>query len=210
VKKKLSPKLVAMVALPLATFTISDPFVRPGRLAASQYLAPAPSSLPEATTICPAHSATASAFQQPTRPSVHYHDHPPTGPLSPTLDPSEFRDNPKAFVVYSIASRIPQVLYQEPCYCHCDQNEGHESLLDCYTRRHAVRCFACQSEAILIFEQYKTGKTPASIRAALERSEWTTVDVGRYAEAHYAEFLSSQPATTRQIGKAEKSNVAHR
>src|ERR1700731_1468364 len=62
-----------------------------------------------------------------------YHRHPPTGPLPVTIDPAKFEDNRRAYVAYSIAAQIKELLYQEPCFCHCRKFEGHKSLLDCYT-----------------------------------------------------------------------------
>ena len=57
-------------------------------------------------------------------------------PLPVTQAPSRF---PTPFVAraYGIAQEIPEVLAQQPCYCHCERL-GHRSLLDCYTTDHAV------------------------------------------------------------------------
>ena len=35
-------------------------------------------------------------------------------------------------VVYEMAAKIPAVLHQQPCYCHCDRALGHNSLHSCF------------------------------------------------------------------------------
>ena len=215
VNTKVGLRISCIVAIQILFLTAGGLSVQPDSSAPLKHRSPPSLTLPG--TMCTAHPAagsSSSAESAPTQEALTahlraYHDHPPTGPLPTTLDPADFTDNPKAFVAYSIATRIRELLYQEPCYCHCDQNEGHESLFDCYTRKHAVRCFACQSEAIFIFEQNKMGKTAADIRAALARGEWTNVDVGKYAEAHYRDYCNvpSKPGeSARAAVKPAKFN----
>lgn len=56
----------------------------------------------------------------------------------PSLLPAEyFRETPLVARAYRVASEIPEVLAQQPCYCYCDKY-GHKSLLDCYTSDHAA------------------------------------------------------------------------
>jgi hypothetical protein len=56
----------------------------------------------------------------------------------PSLVPAAYyRSTPLAAKAYQIASEIPDVLAQQPCYCYCDRY-GHKSLLDCYTSDHAA------------------------------------------------------------------------
>jgi len=108
-----------------------------------------------------------------------FHDSVPTGPLPATLSPSLFSD-PVAQNAYSIAARIKKVLYQEPCYCHCDRSQGHGSLLDCYVSKHAEECGICQREDFYAYEQSRKGKTGAQIREGIERGDWRGVDVTKY------------------------------
>jgi hypothetical protein len=108
-----------------------------------------------------------------------YHEDPPTGPLPNTLEPDRFRDKKAAFVSYSLAAKIPKLLYQMPCYCPCDKNEGHESLLDCYVGDHGVGCPTCQKEVIYCYRQFQTGKTAAEIREGIEKGEAWKVDLKR-------------------------------
>ncbi len=56
--------------------------------------------------------------------------------LPATLSPAVFSD-PLIARVYRIAEQIPEVLAQQPCYCHC-QRLGHRSLLDCHVTDHAA------------------------------------------------------------------------
>ena len=122
-----------------------------------------------------------------------YHREPPTAPLPPTLNPAQFADNPAALVVYSVASKIREFLYQEPCYCYCDKHEGHTSLLDCYTSRHGVNCHICQREVIYTYEQSKLGKTAAQIREAMEKGAHGKFDRQKYVDEHYDEYRQHTP-----------------
>jgi len=108
-----------------------------------------------------------------------FHTSVPAGPLPATLSPSLFTE-PVAQNAYSIAARIKKILYQEPCYCHCDRSQGHGSLLDCYVSKHAVECGICQREDFYAYEQSRKGKTGAQIREGIERGDWRGVDVTKY------------------------------
>jgi len=114
-----------------------------------------------------------------------YHTSLPEGPLPATLSPSLFID-PVVQNAYRLAARIKKVLYQEPCYCHCDRSEGHGSLLDCYVGHHAAECGTCVREDLYAYEQTRKGKTPAQIRAGIERGEWEKVDVTKYKSPLHA------------------------
>jgi len=117
-----------------------------------------------------------------------YHNEPATSSLPKTLDPSEFKDSKAALVTYSIAAKIPELLYQEPCYCPCDEQESHTSLLDCYTSKHATACPACQMEVIFSYQQAKLGKTASEIRAAMDKGVVWKLDLDKYVDEHYAEY----------------------
>lgn len=105
-----------------------------------------------------------------------YHRTPPTGPLARTLPPGEFSD-PRVQAAYAMAAKIEPVLYQEPCYCHCDQELSHHSLLDCFTGDHASVCATCLMEGVYAYRQTQAGKTPGEIRAGIERGEWKSIDL---------------------------------
>lgn len=53
----------------------------------------------------------------------------------PTLPPSFFTW--KAADAYAVAKENPALLDQLRCYCWCQENYGHKSLLSCYVDRHA-------------------------------------------------------------------------
>lgn len=108
-----------------------------------------------------------------------FHTSAPTGPLPATLPPSQFSD-PVAQNAYRLAARIKRVLYQQPCYCHCDRSQGHGSLLDCFAGNHAAECGTCEREGFYAYEQTRKGKTAAQIREGIERGDWQKVDVTKY------------------------------
>jgi hypothetical protein len=80
-------------------------------------------------------------------------------------------------MAYRMAAKIPGVLYQEPCYCRCDREMGHTSLHSCFEGTHGAACSTCMKEAVFTYQQTKKGRTPAQIRAAIERGEWMNVDL---------------------------------
>jgi hypothetical protein len=108
-----------------------------------------------------------------------YHAQPPTEALPQTLDPSQF-DNPVVKNSYALAAKVKKVLYQQPCYCHCDRAHGHTSLLNCFTTTHGSMCNVCMGEALYSYEQTRKGRTPAQIRAGIESGEWQHVDIAKY------------------------------
>jgi len=126
-----------------------------------------------------------------------YHKHPPKGPLPATIDPAQFKDKLKdklqAYVAYSIAARIEEVLYQEPCFCPCNKTDGHKSLLDCYTSRHGEFCEACQFQAFFCFEEHKLGKSPKQIRKAMVQGKW-----GKWGSMDREQYARDYLATTAE------------
>jgi Protein of unknown function with PCYCGC motif len=108
-----------------------------------------------------------------------FHSEVPKGPLPATLNPSLFTD----VIVqnaYGLAARVRRVLYQQPCYCHCDRSQGHESLLDCFAGKHAAECGVCIREGLYAYEQSRKGKTAAQIRDGIEKGEWQPLDLTKY------------------------------
>jgi hypothetical protein len=99
--------------------------------------------------------------------------------LPETLDPSRFSDV-QTQNVYALAAEVKGILYQQPCYCHCDKDIGHTSLLSCYTDRHASVCALCQKEAVLAYTESKKGKTAAQIRKEIIDGKWKEVDLSQY------------------------------
>ena len=108
-----------------------------------------------------------------------FHAQPPAGELPPTMAPAIYSEK-LIFNAYAVAGRVKKVLYQEPCYCHCDRSNGHGSLLDCFASRHGAGCDTCIKEAFYSYEQTHKGKTPAQIRDGIVRGDWQKVDLAKY------------------------------
>jgi hypothetical protein len=117
----------------------------------------------------------------PAEPVPAFHAQPPSGDLPPIMEPSIYTDK-LTFNAYVVAGRVKKVLYQQPCYCHCDRSSGHGSLLDCFVSRHGAGCDICQKEAFYSYEQTKKRKNPAQIREGIERGDWQKVDVAKYQQ----------------------------
>ena len=112
-----------------------------------------------------------------------FHSQPPQGELPPTMEPSLFTDK-LIFNAYMVAGRVKKVLYQQPCYCHCDRSQGHGSLLDCFVSRHGSGCDICMKEAFYSYEQTHRGKKPEQIREAIMRGDWEKVDLAKYRKEY--------------------------
>lgn len=88
---------------------------------------PAPKAVPESSAATPA-----------ARPVPPYHESAKAAkPFPPLVAAEYFRNYPIVARAYRIASQIPGVIAQQPCYCYCDKF-GHRSLLDCYASDHGV------------------------------------------------------------------------
>jgi hypothetical protein len=128
--------------------------------------------------------ATIAASAQWTNPADDipaYNAAPPARPLPAVLSGSQlsgvYFDQHYKAVVYAMAAKIPAVLHQQPCYCRCDREAGHNSLHSCFESVHGAACSTCMREAIYAYQQTKKGKTPAQIRAGIERGEWQNADL---------------------------------
>ncbi|HTV60888.1 MAG TPA: CYCXC family (seleno)protein [Verrucomicrobiae bacterium] len=114
-----------------------------------------------------------------------YHKHPPASPLPATLDPSQFSD-PETRNIYALAAKVKALLYQMPCYCGCDKEAGHKSLLDCYRDMHASGCDLCKKEAVFAATESKKGRSPAQIRKEIILGDWKSVNLSSYAQTTQA------------------------
>ncbi|OYV68073.1 MAG: hypothetical protein B7Z74_08780, partial [Deltaproteobacteria bacterium 21-66-5] len=79
---------------------------------------------------------------------------------------SSFVAYPRVQEIYREAARIPAVLDGIYCYCGCERNMGHYSLLDCYQSNHAAGCDVCLSEGSLAYRMHQQGSTLEQIRSA--------------------------------------------
>ena len=121
----------------------------------------------------------ASRAAQNNEPAPAYHAQAPQGALPQTMDPAAFT-NAMVQNAYALAAKVRRVLYQQPCFCHCDRSIGHESLLDCYVGKHASVCDVCMKEAFYAYEQAMKKKTAAQIRDGILHGEWQQVDTSKY------------------------------
>jgi hypothetical protein len=133
--------------------------------------------------LLPEADAAGSQLQFPTDDGgvPSYHTYVLLAPYPATVNPRQFNDG-LSQNAYRMAAKIKPVLFQQPCYCHCDRNMGHKSLLDCYGGTHASVCDVCLKEGIFSYEQTSKGKTPAQIRAAIIRGEWQAVNIQAYSK----------------------------
>jgi hypothetical protein len=109
-----------------------------------------------------------------------FHAQAPKDTLPATMSPELFTQ-PVVANAYSVAARVKKILYQEPCYCHCDRSQGHGSLLDCFVSKHGSGCNICMSEDFYAYEQSRKGKTTPQIREGIVKGEWQSVDLSKYA-----------------------------
>jgi Protein of unknown function with PCYCGC motif len=112
-----------------------------------------------------------------------YHAQPPAPEtkLPPVLTEAQLRAAgatlPWQIRVYALAGRIPRVLYQLPCNCHCDRALGHASLQSCFSGTHGMECSTCAQEGVYAYRMTKQGKTPAEIRAGIASHAYETIDL---------------------------------
>lgn len=78
---------------------------------------------------------------------------------------------------YELAAKIPNVIYQQPCYCYCDRGMGHNSLHSCFSGTHGAECGTCLKELYYTYTEHKKGKTAKQIRAGIINGEWKQVDL---------------------------------
>ncbi len=74
----------------------------------------------------------------PSAPVPAYHTAPPKSPLPDPVSPDRYTD-PISKNSYAMAAKVRNVLYQQPCYCYCDRNEGHHSLYEAVKKRASDR-----------------------------------------------------------------------
>ena len=84
-------------------------------------------------------------------------------------------------VAYDVAQKIPGVLYQLPCYCHCDRI-GHNSLRSCFESAHAAHCATCMKEAYYAYFETRKGKTPTQIRKGIINGDFANLDLDQSAQ----------------------------
>lgn len=90
-------------------------------------------------------------------------------PISATLtqNPDQFTGDVRK--AYLVARDHPELLAQLHCYCGCEQQDGHKSLLDCYRTNHAASCDICVGEAVTAAKLADEGMPVEQIRDALRQ-----------------------------------------
>lgn len=125
--------------------------------------------------------AASAQFSDPGKDIPAYNPGPPTHALAPVLNGSEltgiYFTHTYQVTAYKMAAKVQNVLYQEPCYCRCDRAMGHTSLHSCFEVEHGAECSTCMKEGAYTYLETKKGKTPAQIRAGIERGEWMNLDL---------------------------------
>ena len=117
-----------------------------------------------------------------------YNDHPMhAGDALPILPKDqlwgEAFQNPYQVQSYELAAKIPDILYQMPCYCFCER-AGHSSLHACFESTHGAHCGICMKEVFFAYQQTKLKKTPAQIRAGIINGEWKSIDLESTAKSN--------------------------
>jgi hypothetical protein len=126
-------------------------------------------------TLCSSRAGTQEGAKVPA-----YNRMPPaTGQKLPAILPKEElwgenAQSPFQTHAYELASKIPAVIHQMPCYCYCDRT-GHNSLHSCFEGTHGAQCDVCMRELYYTYGEKKKGKTVAQIRKGIIAGEWKTV-----------------------------------
>lgn len=87
-----------------------------------------------------------------------------------TLSPALFVG--ETTIAYAIAEQNRALLDSMYCYCYCEKTIGHQSLLSCFTDRHAAACDICRDEAIFAFDRLQKGDSLLDIRKAVDKKFW--------------------------------------
>ncbi|WP_232298694.1 CYCXC family (seleno)protein [Granulicella tundricola] len=125
--------------------------------------------------------AASAQWSNPAEDIPAYNAQAPSRALPPVLSGAQltgpYFSHPYQVTAYKMAAKIPGVLHQQPCYCRCDREMGHNSLHSCFEGTHGAACSTCMKEGVFAYQQTKLGKTPLQIRAAIEKGEWMNVDL---------------------------------
>jgi hypothetical protein len=78
---------------------------------------------------------------------------------------------------YELAAKIPNLMYQEPCFCYCDRGMGHQSLHSCFEGTHGAQCSVCLKEAYYTYSMSQQKKTAAQIRQGIIKGDWKQIDL---------------------------------
>jgi hypothetical protein len=125
--------------------------------------------------------AASAQFYNPSTDIPAFHASAPTASLPHLLSGSQLTgpnfQHAYQVVAYQMAAKVSPVLYQEPCYCRCDREMGHTSLHSCFEGLHGAECSTCMKEGVYTYRETRKGRSPAQIRAGIERGQYMNVDL---------------------------------
>ena len=114
-----------------------------------------------------------------------YNAQPPavSAKLPPILTPAQLSPSSRRYTfqerAYLIAARIQRTLHQLPCYCHCDQHMGHNSLRSCFADEHGAQCATCLQELYYADQMLKQGKTAKQIRDGIIHGDFNSINLNK-------------------------------
>ncbi len=101
--------------------------------------------------------------------------------LAPIMSPAKLEGASAQYPfqkhAYELAAKVDKVLYQQPCYCHCDKAHGHTSLRSCFETQHGANCGVCMKEAYYSYVQNKAGKKASEIRQGIMNGDYNQIDL---------------------------------
>jgi hypothetical protein len=125
--------------------------------------------------------AASAQFSDPAQDIPAYNPAPPAHALPPILSGNQLSGpsftHSYQVAAYKMAAKVSPILHQEPCYCRCDRSMGHNSLHSCFEGLHGAECSTCMKEGVYTYRETLKGRTPAQIRAGIERGEWQKIDL---------------------------------
>ncbi len=92
-----------------------------------------------------------------------------TASAASVVPASRYESYPRIKETYAEVAQVPKVVDGVYCYCHCEENMGHYSLLDCFSSDHAANCDVCLSEGALAYKMTRDGKTLDQVRHAVDQ-----------------------------------------
>lgn len=127
--------------------------------------------------------AASAQWNNPAEDIPAYNAAPPraSSPLPPIMSGTQltgpYFQHDYQVTAYKMAAKIPNVLFQQPCYCRCDREMGHNSLHSCFEGTHGAACSTCMKEGVFAYQETKKHKTATQIRMEIEHGDWQTVDL---------------------------------
>lgn len=102
---------------------------------------------------------------------LDHHPTPRARSAEPTVVPfTRYADYPRVEQTYKEVAAVPEKVDGIFCYCGCEKNMGHYSLLDCFTSDHAAGCDVCLSEGAIVYKMTRKGASLDAIRAEIDRT----------------------------------------